>query len=442
MEKTNNFIRTYLMDKTVVLGCSYGPDSMCLLDLLIKNKISVICTHVNHNIREESNEEEQSLKAWCKLKGITFERKLLAKGDLSEAHYRKERLNFYKEIADKYKTNIILTAHHGDDLIETILMRLTRGSTLSGYGGFKIKNHIDGYVFMKPLIFYTKADLLKYNKKNNIPYAVDKTNLTDKYQRNRFRKQVLPFLKRENKNVNEKFLEYSKEIYEAEGYLSKVILDAYNKTYKDNSLQLVEFKKLDDYIQKGVLKIVFKSIYGDDINKISRKHIEKIVELIKKNSSFSYYLPKGFTVLREYDKLLFSKSLAFYENKPYSVNFNDKFNFKNHTISKIEYTSDQSNFILRLDSSKIKLPLIVRSKKNSDKIMTKNSDYYKKIKKVFIDKKIPKRLRGDYPIVVDSKNNVLWIPGIVKSKFDMDYNEKYDIILKYERKDEFNEEKK
>ena len=78
MEKTNNFIRTYLMDKTVVLGCSYGPDSMCLLDILLKlnKKITIIVAHINHNIRKISDSEAEFIKEYCQEKKVILEEML------------------------------------------------------------------------------------------------------------------------------------------------------------------------------------------------------------------------------------------------------------------------------------------------------------------------------------------------------------------------------
>ena len=102
-----------------------------------------------------------------------------------------------------------------------------------------------------------------------------------------------------------------------------------------------------------------------------------------------------------------------------------------HYIEKVEFTSDNSNNICRLDSSEITLPLIVRTRKMGDKIRVKGLGGSKKVKDIFIDKKISLVNRDIWPIVVDSEGKIVWIPGLKKSIFDKKKSESYDIILKY-----------
>jgi len=94
-------------------------------------------------------------------------------------------------------------------------------------------------------------------------------------------------------------------------------------------------------------------------------------------------------------------------------------------------TTEKSNYYLKLNSKNISLPLYVRTKQTGDKMILKNMESHKKVKDIFIDEKIPKEERDMYPIVVDSNDEILWIPGIKKSKFDASNDEMYDIILWY-----------
>ena len=127
-------------DKYLIVGVSSGPDSMALLDLLKKNcKQSIVCTHINHNIRESSKEEELYLKEYCKKNNIIFECKKIDSWEKNnfEAEARTKRYEFYEQILNKYHSHTLFLAHHGDDLIETILMKIIRGSNLEGYAGIK-----------------------------------------------------------------------------------------------------------------------------------------------------------------------------------------------------------------------------------------------------------------------------------------------------------------
>ena len=101
-------------------------------------------------------------------------------------------------------------------------------------------------------------------------------------------------------------------------------------------------------------------------------------------------------------------------------------------IKKVKTSASKSNYVIRLNEKDIKLPLVVRSRKNGDKMAVKNLQGTKKIKDIFIDEKVPINKRKNFPVVVDSENTIVWLPGVKKSKFDVEYPQKCDIILLYE----------
>ena len=196
---------------TVVIGVSGGPDSMALLYIMnqFKEKIGfkIICAHVNHNKRPESEKEQKCLEKYCKENNIIFEYiKINNWGDDNfHNEARMVRYNFFDEIINIYSARYLMTAHHGDDLIETILMRIVRGSTLKGYSGFSRIVDKGDYKIIRPLITVTKDEILKFDEKNGIQYAIDESNNEDHYTRNRYRHTVLPFLKQEEPNIHKKF---------------------------------------------------------------------------------------------------------------------------------------------------------------------------------------------------------------------------------------------
>ena len=433
MNEVRKFLNTLKIDNYVILGCSGGPDSMALLDVLIKMNIKIVCAHVNHNIRKESITEYEYLEKFAKDNNIIFEGITLEKGNHSENYYRKKRYDFYKNLAKKYNTKYIMTAHHGDDLIETILMRISRGTNLKGYAGFKGYYEEKGFVFIKPLLYTDKEEILKYNKKNNIYYFIDKTNESSIYTRNRYRKNILPKLKEENKDINKSFLSFSKELFEVSDYLVQEGEKALNDNYNDDYINLEKFNKLDKVIQKQELNIIFSNIYGDNIDKISKIHIDKILEKIKDGKNFELTLPLNYLCKREYDKLyIITKK----ETSDYKIEVINEIYLPNGDVIRLVESSELSdNYIIRLNKNDIKLPLYIRNRKIGDKIAVKNLNGYKKVKSIFIDEKIGETKRKEIPLLVDSDERILWIPGIKKSKFDINKDKKCDIILKYERKE-------
>jgi len=167
MEEVINYVKSLNINSIIVLACSYGPDSMCLLDILNKLGIKVIVAHVNHKLREESDLEYELLKKYCEINNLVFEGYTIndyPKGNI-ENIARIKRYNFFEKIIKKYKSDYLFTAHHGDDLIETILMRILRGGSIYSYLGFSSIVEKNGYKIARPLIYLTKDEIEKIIKK-------------------------------------------------------------------------------------------------------------------------------------------------------------------------------------------------------------------------------------------------------------------------------------
>ena len=421
----------------IVIGCSSGPDSMALVDMLLKVRdkynLSLIIAHVNHNIRKESIEEEKYLEEYSKSNNIIFESMTIKNYGDDNFHNeaRNIRYNFFEELVHKYNANYLMTAHHGDDLIETILMRISRGSNLSGYAGFKEIVHMEGYDIVRPLLRYTKSELEEYDLVNKVKYYVDSSNSKDTYTRNRYRKYILPFLKEEDPNIHLKFLKFSDVINEADRFIEEKRDEVLDKIVINNKVNIEEFRKTDKFLQKEVLYYIMSEFYQDDLILINDKHIALLLDLLYSNrANASINLPNEVVAIKDY-KYLELKRVSD-EITSYEIEFDNYVELPNgKSIKSIDEIESNSNFICRLDSSDISLPLIVRTRKIGDKMYIKGLDGSKKIKDIFIDNKINIRDRDIWPVVVDSKNRVVWLPGLKKSKYDKKKNEKYDIILKY-----------
>ena len=428
---------TFHENDKIVVGCSTGPDSMALVDMLLKirdkYKLNLIIAHVNHNVRKESYEEAEFMKNYCEENNLIFESMVIEEYGDDNFHNeaRNIRYNFFENLVHKYDANYLMTAHHGDDLIETVLMRIVRGSNLNGYSGFKSIVNMDGYYIVRPLIFYTKQELEEYDKENNVKYYVDSSNSKDKYTRNRYRKYVLPFLKEEEKDVHLKFLKFSKTLEEASKFIDKARSRAITRVMDNNKIIIDKFLEEDSYIQKEVLYYLLSEFYQDDLILLGDRHIDLILNVIHSNRANCFInLPNEVLARKNYNEFELVREVDSISG--YEIEFDNIVTLPNNrTIERIESTDDNSNNICRLNSSEVVLPLIVRTRKIGDKIAVKGLNGTKKVKDIFIDKKISLEARDSWPIVLDSTGKVVWIPGIKKSKFDKKKNENYDIILKY-----------
>ena len=296
---------------TIIIGCSAGPDSMALLHYLINNtKNNIICCHINHNVRKESKCEENFLKNYCQKEKITFETMTITNYTQNnfENEAREKRYNFYEKILTKYNSKYLFLAHHGDDLIETILMKINRGSSLEGYAGIKEVSIKSNYYIIRPLLKYTKEDLIKYNKTNNVTYYVDKSNENTKYTRNRLRKNILPSLKEENKNIHKQFLKYSNTLLEYNEYIERITDNLLPTLYQNNNLDSINFKKQDPFIQKNLIFKILKNIYNNTPNIIKEKNINDILSLINNNKpNLTINLPNQLKIIKSYNSFFFKR---------------------------------------------------------------------------------------------------------------------------------------
>ena len=426
--------KTIKENETLITATSGGPDSMALLSLLIKlsktKKITIICAHVNHNLRKESQEEAIMVEKYANENNLIFEKMEINHYEGNTENYaRTQRYNFFEKLIKKYNATYLLTAHHGDDLTETILMRMVRGSSLKGYSGFQEITDKGIYKIYRPLITKTKDELLNYVKTNNIPYAVDKTNFSEEYTRNRYRLNILPILKKENKSVHLKFLKFSETLKLYDDHINKEVNEKLNKIYQNNNLNLNLFENEDELIKRKILYKILNDLYYKNISLITDNHVELILNIIESpRPNLKINLPNKVLVIKNYQNLYFTKNT---EIKPYSFTFENKVILPNNKILIKEETDDTSNYTIRLNSKELSMPLIVRTRQNGDKMEIKNLNGHKKIKDIFIDEKISESDRNNWPILTDQNNQIIWLPGLKKSKFDKQKHENYDIIIRY-----------
>ena len=260
-------------NQVVVVATSGGPDSMCLLNLLCKFDVKIIVAHVNHKLRSESEEEAEFVKSFALDKGLIYEYMEIKEysHDNLENDARIKRYTFFNELICKYNANYLMTAHHGDDLMETILMRLVRGSSLKGYSGFKKEIDMNTYELVRPLITLTKNEIIEYMNSNNLKYFIDKSNYSRDYTRNRYRLDCLPFLKSEDKSVHLKFLKFSEELDKANSFINGFVLKIIDDLKLNDGLCISKLKELDSFLLQRVIEYELSKMYPNDLFLISKK---------------------------------------------------------------------------------------------------------------------------------------------------------------------------
>ena len=422
---------------SVIVGVSGGPDSMCLLHLLQRVKkelnINIVVAHVNHNSgRPGQKDDEEFVRNYCKDNDIIFEYMVIEEYGDDNFHNeaRNIRYNYFSSLASKYNAKYVFTAHHADDLMETILMRIVRGSTLKGYAGFTDVVELENYTIIRPLIKVTKQQIYDYLQDNNLKYVIDCSNAKDVYTRNRFRKYIVPEFRKEDALVHEKFYKFSKVLLEYSDYIDKQVNGIYNSVCCNNILNIEEFKKQEHLIQMKLIYTMLEKMYQDDLMLLTDKHVDIIYDLINSNKSNAIiHLPNNIKAVKSYNSFVLEHLNT---TDTYEIQISDYVKLPDDkVIELVDNVDSDGNDICRLISTDIKMPLYVRNRRDGDKMSVKGMLGNKKLSDIFIDCKIPMEQRDLWPVVCDADDNIVWLPGLKKSKFNKEKTEKCDIILKY-----------
>lgn len=290
IKKQNLFIK----GETVIIGVSGGADSVFLLRILnsIKHELGIqlIIAHFNHHLRKSSVRDENFVSDLAETLNIPLEighwnKKPSSKGSIEELA-RKARQRFFSRVAQKHKCKKIALAHTKNDLAETVLMRLLRGSGLSGLRGILPKRSINDLVYVRPIINISRKNIERFLKESKIKFITDPTNKETIYFRNKIRLKLIPELKKNyNDNIQDLLINISETACTDYDYLESQA-DAWfkrnakhSKTKKEVQIPLDNFNRLHTAIKRMVIRLSILTVTGS-INKITLKHINEIEDLI------------------------------------------------------------------------------------------------------------------------------------------------------------------
>lgn len=276
-----------LENRKFLLAASGGPDSMALLQMLVDEVPidQLIVAHLNHQLRKDSYLETELLEKFCRKNNLLlFDKKwpinLHPKSGF-EAAAREYRYQFLDEVAQEVGADYLLTAHHGDDLLENILLKLIRSGDANEMSSLRPVRPWQGRLLVRPLLEFSKAQLLEFDKKRKIFYIEDSTNNEDDIQRNRLRHHVLPLLKKENPNIlvnGLRFLDSMAVLQEdRKEYFSCIKAVAFMGCIRINANELKDMsqKTKSDYFSYLVLKKWHQQVNFEDIFKSKARVVNR-----------------------------------------------------------------------------------------------------------------------------------------------------------------------
>lgn len=230
--------------RKIVVAVSGGVDSVALLDMLVKGRMlvfsdsEIIVAHLDHGIREDSNKDREFVKDLSKKYGFQFEAEQVHLGeDTSEAMAREVRYDFLRRVCKKHNADTIVTAHHQDDLVETGIANMLRGTGWRGLTAlqkttkYKKQNTNEEYMIVRPLLNKTKSELIQYAKENKIEWREDSTNEDQEYLRNYIRHSLIPQAKKLDADFNKKTLKHIEDMSDVRQKIENE-LDAITENYR------------------------------------------------------------------------------------------------------------------------------------------------------------------------------------------------------------------
>lgn len=424
----------------IAIALSGGVDSIVLFHLLVTeykdSYKELVVFHINHGLRKESYEEAEFVEKFVKDFDVKFYKEELNMSDIErDSHTSEEmlarelRYQAFNKMAKLEGVTKLLTAHHKNDQVENILMRLLTGRSIDHSLAICEEIEMAGLTIYRPLLNSLKAELEEYARENNLHYYVDATNFDTDYTRNNIRHNIVPLLNDINSGSFDNLINFANYYQNINNNLKKAILsnkDNYIFSRDKDKISLVKDKFLE--LNEEEMYFLLKDLITDELGvfDVKQKAIFDVVSSLKKNSgNKSYDLKNNLKIISQYETLYIHKI----EKKCY----NDKIEI---IIDKIcensVYEFYQNKFIISTDAkdseigfNKSELPLLVTIKKEGDRV--RRGEINKKLSRIFIDEKVPKELRDTLPVIRNNKGEVLGVLGIGTK---VNKNKIYDYYIK------------
>jgi tRNA(Ile)-lysidine synthase len=429
--KATSTIRKRLMlsgGEKVLVGLSGGADSVCLTVVLNKLsqqfKLSLHAVYIDHGLRpEETPDEIKFCRELCKGMDISFSEENLdvksyaaSKGLNKQEAARDLRNQALEYLAQEIKADRIALGHNLYDQVETLFMRIMRGS---GRKGLSSIPPVRG-IIIRPLIDIDREEIEDYLSKENIGFINDSSNLKEDYLRNRLRNRLIPLLKEIDPSVMKTLANTTDVFREEEEHFDIAVTKAMMKLIcrkSDTSIELflVPLEVMTPVLLRRVLRRCIDETRG--LRGIGFIHIEDIMGLIKKGKPGDRLsLPKDIRIIKQYATLLITTERPAQLGE-YVLESEGETHLKEAGLMLKASVSDRPEGSLdgknriALDASKVTFPLLVRARKDGDHFYPLGFGKKKKLQDFFVDEKVPRDERLAVPIVT-SGDKVLWVAGM------------------------------
>lgn len=409
--------------RRVVIAFSGGVDSVCLLNVLsrlYKNRIQFNIMYVNHGLRspEVLKEEENLAKYYavkysmpCKIVRLQIKKSRAG----IEASAREARYAALQQYMRDAHASCIALGHTSDDVVETFLMNMIRGSGAAGLSALGATRD----QFIRPLFYTKKDDIRRYVRAQKLPFSEDETNQDLEYRRNLIRRKIVPELVKINPELHAAVHRTIDLIQGDDACLEEYAENRYNETARrENDDVVLDMKKLLHYNPAVVGRVVRRAIreMAGGLEGYESKHIAAIAGLKDKPSGKRIDLPKNLYAQCQYNEVVIGHKQ---KSTPKRIPVDPE---DTHVVldGKRVWIRTAASFDLKkrekqcevFDLDRLTLPLVFRPRQRGDNFVTRAGR--KMLKKIYNEHKIPPRQRTDLLMLCDQKG-ILLIPGVARA---------------------------
>lgn len=442
----------------LVIALSGGADSVCLFRCLLAlrsaYRLELLAVHVNHGIRgEKANADQRFVEELCRQHEVTCLSFVTDVPAVAEAEKltleeagRKVRYEILNRVCRQYGMDRIAIAHNANDQAETVLFHMFRGTSLKGMGGIR---PVSGHC-IRPLLFAQRTQIEKYLIRLEQPWREDESNRSEAYARNRIRRQVLPEARKINSEAVEHIARLAGHFDALEEFLEEATQQAAERVVRRQKegifLQLAALQKEHPLIADRLILAAAAEMAGSRKD-LSDGHIRQLKKLAEQKNGANVDLPYGLYARREYESICISKRKAppeCMEGKIWAdltkllemPEKEETFSAENEmqsgekelllpegrlTAKLIRWDKNfdripKNSYTKWFDYDKIKNAVVLRTRRTGDYMVIDAAGHKKKLKEIWINEKLPKRVR-DRKLLLAEEDHILWVPGGRMSEF-------------------------